>query len=367
MRLRRSRRSRGFTLIELLVVIAIISVLIALLLPAVQSAREAARRAQCTNNLKQLGLAAQNYVSVHNVLPPHGMFLGPAYGTPPPPTWDGWGWAASWTTVMLPQLEQQPLFNSFNFNLDASIPANYTVGFNQLGFLLCPSDGTNKRVAEPWGSSNYSGNWGGPGIIRNWSGVIVPHYTRYPGAWWGNDSNLGVFGMESITDGTSNTSLFSERLLGLPPGEQVQSPADADGKRGVWTLGALNANTRDANQARAAVQQCRNITGPSRGTPHWSYLSGAHWSLSYPWHWMNNAYSHFSPPNGNTCVPASDGGGAEWGGQTGLIPPTSNHSGGVNMAMCDGSVRFVKDGVNLDTWWAVGTRRSKDIVSSESF
>src|SRR6187399_2002535 len=103
------RWRRGFTLIELLVVIAIIAVLIALLLPAVQAAREAARRAQCVNNLKQLGLGIHNYHSTHNSLPPSAMFLGA--GDP-----NGWGWNASWAVCLLPNLEQSPMFNAYNFS-----------------------------------------------------------------------------------------------------------------------------------------------------------------------------------------------------------------------------------------------------------
>jgi prepilin-type N-terminal cleavage/methylation domain-containing protein len=110
----RRSRPRGFTLIELLVVIAIIAVLIALLLPAVQAAREAARRAQCTNNLKQLGLAVQNYHQQNNALPATNMFLGPGAG-------QGWGWNASWEVFLLPNMEQQTMYNSFNFSGYADI------------------------------------------------------------------------------------------------------------------------------------------------------------------------------------------------------------------------------------------------------
>ena len=109
----RRRSSKGFTLIELLVVIAIIAVLIALLLPAVQAAREAARRSQCTNNLKQLGLAVHNYHQQMNCLPAENMFIGPNIAN------YGWGWCASWAVFMLPNLEQNPLYNAYNFALGA--------------------------------------------------------------------------------------------------------------------------------------------------------------------------------------------------------------------------------------------------------
>ena len=110
--LKRKKSWRGFTLIELLVVIAIIAVLIALLLPAVQAAREAARRAQCTNNLKQLGLSVHNYHQQQNCLPATNMFLGPTNDL-------GWGWNASWAVFMLPNLEQSPLYNAYNFSVQA--------------------------------------------------------------------------------------------------------------------------------------------------------------------------------------------------------------------------------------------------------
>ena len=113
MRELRRRSSKGFTLIELLVVIAIIAVLIALLLPAVQAAREAARRSQCTNNLKQLGLAVHNYHQQMNCLPAENMFMGPNIAN------YGWGWCASWAVFMLPNLEQNPLYNAYNFALGA--------------------------------------------------------------------------------------------------------------------------------------------------------------------------------------------------------------------------------------------------------
>src|SRR5262245_11458998 len=163
---------RAFTLIELLVVIAIIAVLIALLLPAVQSAREAARRAQCTNNLKQLGLAVHNYVSSQNVLPPEDMWMAATMSSPGN---GSWGWNASWPVMLLPSLEQQPLYNAFNVSWTPDYVVNQTtVAFNALAVLLCPSDGQKSRPAYPWAPLSYCGNHGGPGVIRMFSGTIVP-------------------------------------------------------------------------------------------------------------------------------------------------------------------------------------------------
>src|SRR5215213_8186435 len=148
---RGTRVPAGFTLIELLVVIAIIGVLIALLLPAVQAAREAARRVQCTNNLKQLGLALHNYESANGIVVMQSMY--PAGNYPPTKSHTTGGASYGWTVALLPFLEQAPLFNAFNFSAyvwntgvkEAHPGANTTVGYTQLGSLLCPSDGAPAR------------------------------------------------------------------------------------------------------------------------------------------------------------------------------------------------------------------------------
>jgi len=357
------RFRRGFTLIELLVVIAIIAVLIALLLPAVQAAREAARRSQCVNNLKQLGLAVHNYHSSNNCLPGQVMYLAPnCVG----------GWSPGWTLSLLPGLEQAALYNAYNTSINPDQPANYTVGFNQLSVLLCPSDSIKARPAAPWGSMSYHANQGGPGTMRIWSGTIVPGYTVCPWppntGWWGNDSNMGFFGFEGVSDGTSNTALFSEKLVGEQNGITI-FVSGANAKRGIFRVGfSANPvyNGNDGAAAQANLNQCKQLPGSTSTTQ--SYLSGAHWSLAYPWHTSNNAYVHYNTPNGMTCTDsAGHNDDPSWGGLNGIITATSQHSGGVNVCMADGSVKFIKDTIAPTTWWAVGTRNGSEILSADSY
>ncbi len=364
----RRRAQSGFTLIELLVVIAIIAVLIALLLPAVQAAREAARRAQCVNNLKQLGLAIHNYHSTHNALPPTGMFLGAAYGTNPPASSPGWGWNASWAVMLMPNMEQQSVYSSHNFSRGADEPMNYTSGFNQVASLICPSDSQKVRPAAPWAANSYHGNYGGPGMIQNWSGTIVEIATSYPQAWWGQSSQMATFGFESVTDGTSNTALFSERLLGTQDTTTMRVGTQ-NGKRGVYQpgtaawLGPQGFGAGDVVGALAWLAKCKST--PSSLAPVGSYLSGAHWTLAYPWHTTNTSYNHFNTPNGTTCTTTNSE--SPWGGGAAIIPPTSGHAGGVNMGFTDGSVRFVKDSVNVQTFWAIGTKSGGEVISSDAY
>ena len=360
MRVPTERYRSGFTLIELLVVIAIIAVLIALLLPAVQAAREAARRAQCVNNLKQLGLAIHNYHSTNNCLPPEDMFLGPGPVT-------GWGWNASWAVVLLPNLEQTPLWNSYNFSQSADSPLNTTVTYNGVGAFLCPSESIKQRPAPPWAPTNYVSNHGGPGVIRDWSGTIVQFFTSNPGAWWGADSNLGIFGFESVTDGTSNTALFSEKLLG------TQSPITASGplaRRGIYvvniTYDGQNASPNDVTGATSAVQVCKGVPGTQAARGE-SWLNGFSWALGYPWHTMVNSYTHYNTPNGLNCMNNTDLNTQGWGGLAGMSTASSNHPGGVNVCMTDGSVKFIKDSVSVTTWWAIGTRNGGEAISADAF
>lgn len=349
---------RGFTLIELLVVIAIIAVLIALLLPAVQQAREAARRAQCTNNLKQIGLACHNYLSQNNVFPPHDVY--------PTSSFLSQGWTFGWPVQIMPQLDQQAMFNAFNFSTGVWDGTNTTVGYVQLATMLCPSDGLSSRPASPWGTQNYAGNYGGPGPIALGTGTIVP----LNGTNLGNYPNFGPVGMESITDGSSSTALFSERLRGINGGPIVTPGGNKNlALRGVFmntqSGPGLGKSGLMQQQAYALMQACSNL--PSSTLSISTTASGYVWIAAYPWHVAINDYNHFSPPNKNTCVDPGDGAWFSFSSPNGMAPPSSNHPGGVNVCFADGSVHFIKDSINYISWWGLGTRNQGEVLDQSTY
>jgi prepilin-type N-terminal cleavage/methylation domain-containing protein/prepilin-type processing-associated H-X9-DG protein len=356
------RRRGGFTLIELLVVIAIIAVLIALLLPAVQAAREAARRAQCTNNLKQLGLALHNYVSVQNCFPPLSGNMwrsGPAS--------PGWGnWPLGWATMLMPMMEGQALANASNFSFGADQPPNYiTVCRAQVATFVCPSE---SRSVGPWQAQtwmNYAANVGGPASMGTWSGVVVPMRedsvvgigTNYP-------KNAGTVGIGSLIDGTSNTVAFSERLIGLPNGDYTISSPNA--KRVIFgPVSGMTADSGNGAQALAFVQACRALPGSTStaGTVNNVWIAGAVWAGSHGNTLRFNAYSHVNTPNGISCMAEN----YPPGQAIDAMSPSSNHPGGVNACMADGSVRYIKDTVAIPTWWALGTRAGGEVISADAY
>jgi len=353
------RSRRGFTLIELLVVIAIIAVLISLLLPAVQSAREAARRAQCVNNLKQLGLAAHNYLSSQACFPSQSM----------PNNANCTGcWSLSWGDSILGQMEQGPMFNALNFSLSMTDPPNTTVGYTLLPTFICPSDNVKTRPANPWAPLSYHANVGGPGTISTWSGVIIPGTNP----WYNNSNNQGAVGTESITDGTSNTAMWSEALIGInDPGTghgNLVLRSDPRAVRALFLVPITLTHDDGVNggaNALSFAQQCANIPGStvSLGTRN----VGDHWNLGLAYAIPNNAYSHVNAPNNPRCTYTNSEDDTYWCGTMCSVAPTSNHPGGVNVCFADGSVRFIKNSVNLQTWWALGTRSGDEVVSSDSY
>ena len=297
---------RGFTLIELLVVIAIIAILIALLLPAVQQAREAARRSQCKNNLKQIGLALHNYLDTAKCFP---FAIG------------GTGNKYSALSQLLPQLDQGPLFKKIDFKQVITAPTNVAAGQTVLPQLLCPSDLQNPLPATG-GATNYNPNKG--------SGVLWQDPAADGMIYYFSSTKIA-----DIKDGTSQTAAFSER--NLTDGSNGISTPDAD-----TYLSAANPITPDD-----AVQMCAavNITNLANQFPQF---------MGAPWMDGKHAYQHIGPPNTRSCgfQPAAKA----------AMTASSRHTGGVHVLMGDGAVRFVSNNVNLATWRAIGTRNGKEVV-----
>ena len=358
------RVRRGFTLIELLVVIAIIAVLIALLLPAVQAAREAARRAQCVNNLKQLGLAIHNYLDTNQVMPMlHGNYSN--RGGPPP----GGAWPLGWGAAILPNIEQTPLYNAVNWSFGSDdTTANRTIALTRVNAYICPSE---SRQVGPWQTgtwTNYHANVGGPASVRTWSGTIIPIRSdpnNVPGQTNASPAgNLGPVSLASITDGLSNTTCFSEKLVAIGGGAVILR-SSIDAKRAIYNSGlSVTADTGNPASSLALVQGCNGLPGTTASYSP-SQWTGAVWHGSHAGTLHFNAFTHVNTPNKVSCY-ATNGPGGPPGGSYDAITATSNHSGGVNVALCDGSVRFVKDTINIQTWWAIGTKDGGEIVSADA-
>jgi prepilin-type processing-associated H-X9-DG protein/prepilin-type N-terminal cleavage/methylation domain-containing protein len=298
-------RPRAFTLVEVLVVISIIGILVALLLPAVQAAREAARRAQCTNNLKQIGLSLHNYEGMHRSLPSGYVsnFRDDGSDTGP-----GWGWAV----MLLPLVEQRPLFDSLNFSLPIESPSNLTSRLPTIGAYLCPSD----SVKPTW--------WA---MVREPSGIptqriceVAP--ANYVGVYGTSDPGIdgdGLFfrdsrvGLRDITDGTSQTLAVGERSHSLGEATWVGSVTDA-------VLFPVDGD---------GVGYPRAEGGPGMVLGH----AGGRLGPGDPKGEVNQFYSR--------------------------------HSGGVNFLFADGHVGFLKTTMLYKTFRALATRAGGEAVSGD--
>jgi prepilin-type N-terminal cleavage/methylation domain-containing protein/prepilin-type processing-associated H-X9-DG protein len=374
----RVRSTRAFTLIELLVVIAIIAVLIALLLPAVQAAREAARRAQCVNNLKQIALGMHNYIQANGSFPP----LFENFGTPPNgPSEPGGPWPLGWGTGVLPFIEQNGPYNASNYSFGAFGIANIsTVSSLKIPTYVCPSETVKQG---PWIAStfiNYHANIGGPECISPWTGPFCP-FTTDPNSMPGYTnmypfgiSNVGPIDFGSMTDGSSNTAMISEALIGLNgnvtvyPGQTPQSwrvAYQTSFQTDVTGSPTPPPGTGGYPMATAFVQTCQATAGTTSPTfpTQWS---GACWNGSHAGTLHFNAYNHWNTPNSLSCVSGNSWGGPP-GGFNDIITANSNHPGGVNVAFCDGSVKFIKSTVALNVWWALGSRNVGEVISADQY
>jgi prepilin-type N-terminal cleavage/methylation domain-containing protein/prepilin-type processing-associated H-X9-DG protein len=326
---------RGFTLIELMTVIGTVSILIGLLLPAVESAREAARRARCEANLHQIGLAMHGYLTDHGAFPPS--FLGRS--TAP------WIGDYSAHVKMLPYVDQRSLYNSINFLVGTGPPTlvgmknfrpgigpiiaiNATAAWTGVGLFLCPSDG---GAFEQTGN-NYRGNAG-----------LGPYYDplpECPDSGNGLFPELGLISPARAPDGLSHTVAFSERLRGAGPGSRSYPDRDIFSQ-------ANNALTADQ-----IVQICR-ISARAGNTV--SHDAGQWWFWSGREH---TNYIHAQVPNGTVpdcltgaCTPP-----------IGMSTARSDHPGGINVLMGDGSGRFVQETIAPAVWRALGTRNGRELV-----
>ncbi|GIW96621.1 MAG: prepilin-type N-terminal cleavage/methylation domain-containing protein [Pirellulaceae bacterium] len=328
-------RKEGFTLVELLVVIAIIGILVALLLPAVQAAREAARRMQCSNNLKQIVLAYHNYHDVHKRFP-----IAISWSV-----WDDGRGAFSDKVALLPFIEQQTLYDRVNFFGDPfdsggwwNQNANRISQSPRLPVFNCPSQDielfsgvANFTYAANHGTSHLA-HVGNAQMAQNGlhNGIAAYFHARN-NHWVRNDSAVGF---HSITDGSANTAAYSEFILDSP--RLRANPRDANHQVHSWAGGNNTAETR---------LNCLAQTGLS-GRPE---MRGRSWGPSFMG--VGAVYNHTMLPNEKACHSYTD----DWGGSN-LMHASSRHKGGVNVGMADGSVQFISQQITTTAWWALGTR-----------
>jgi prepilin-type N-terminal cleavage/methylation domain-containing protein/prepilin-type processing-associated H-X9-DG protein len=361
------RRRMGFTLIELLVVIAIIGVLIALLLPAVQMAREAARRNTCTNNLKQIALALANYHDAYNAYPPDGVRsdmetgrIGTAFDVGRGRNMPNY---FSQQVFLLPYIDQNPLYEQFNQNraclswIDfhtggswdlANQDPHFTVRHVIIRTYMCPSDPNPGNYERQAHGHSYVASAGQKRHFRNW----VSNGLSYQPGWDGVIA--GPVTVNSITDGLSKTAAWTEWVKG--PSIDNFNRAIDDPRAWEWNGpdsggNQLSAGFGDLTQGDLWFNtQCNNSTSPSHA---WK---GEYWVLGLTGKGSGITFS--LKPNGKSCQ--ANG----WDPNDGSMAAGSRHPGGVNVALLDGSVQFISENIEFKLWWAMGSRNGSETVSN---
>lgn len=344
--LRLSTSKRGFTLVELLVVIAIIGVMVGLLLPAVQAAREAARRMSCSNNMKQLGLALHNYHDTHKSLP--FRMGGPSYNQ----------WVSG-LVMLLPFMEQGPLweqisspgtFGGNNYPAFGPYPweyGTYTPWLTTVPGFGCPSDGEASRtVAGQPGRSSYCFN------VGDSTPTNFTDHSRGPFAW------RTTYSFAGITDGLTNTLGMSERVVGM----------DGTRIKGGTVINHGSVTTDPANNNPSMCMATRGVSGNYIAGVSTTGWAGRNWSHGGS---GRTQFNTILPPNAPSCS------GTANDAEPAIVPPTSLHPGGVMVLVLDGSVRFISETIdtgnlalgsaasgpsNYGTWGAIGTRSGGETV-----
>jgi prepilin-type N-terminal cleavage/methylation domain-containing protein/prepilin-type processing-associated H-X9-DG protein len=342
-----SRRCRGFTLIELLVVIAIIAVLIALLLPAVQSAREAARRIQCTNNLKQMGLGLHNYESIAGAFPPSNILQGTGNTV----SWNG---GFSVHTRILPFMEQGVAFNALNFGQNHVSWQNSSIVATSLTSFVCPSD---VHAADRTPFPPFTGI---PGTVS------VTSYGFNIGDWYvwggfGSPDSRGVFGpnksrrLAEFTDGTSNTLLGSD--------VKVYQPLRRCGAQFANINNPLAVPDPSSDPYTIAPEYGSAACNLGQSHTFWADGNAQESGMTTAWPPNKIIFGRSGEGDLDLMTRLTSQGGPTFA----AITARSYHPGGVNVLFGDGSVKFVKSTVNGNTWRALGTVGGGEVVSSDAY